>query len=425
MEDQIQALVEAPSERLHIEVKPWLDPSSNWGEGIIAKALLALRNQDGGFLLIGFDDDGSPGSRKKGLNIKSAFHIDNIQQIASRYASKPFQLHIHFRSRAGVEYPIIQVESGIKTPVFCKAELKNDKGEKVLSFGDIYVRTLSTNGVVSTSKIQKNEDFEDLLQRCFENREADHAAFLSKLIRSTSKSDIEKLLSFVSESHQATAIQPGSLELKILDYGRSRLEAQAGEREVDLSGIAFLEGALRIEGPLKKYSASREFLQLIHSANPSLTGWPIWLISQSFSDVKTHPYPYHGAWEQFIQAPGFSRYHLDFMMFSPKGEFYFARALEDDTGEKKADPEAPKTVEPIIQLLRVAEALAVGKAIASVLGDPPEELKLFFAFRWTGLKNRHLVAWSNLNFEPVLIGICTLLLLAGLRLPRPSGEDMG
>jgi len=87
------------------------------------------------------------------------------------------------------------------------------------------------------------------------------------------------------------------------------------------------------------------------------------------------------------------------MMFSPKGEFYFARALEDDTGEKKADPEAPKTVEPIIQLLRVAEALAVGKAIASVLGDPPEELKLFFAFRWTGLKNRHLVAWSNLNFD--------------------------
>jgi MFS family permease len=27
--------------------------------------------------------------------------------------------------------------------------------------------------------------------------------------------------------------------------------------------------------------------------------------------------------------------------------------------------------------------------------------------------------------EPVLIGICTLLLLAGLRLPRPSREDMG
>jgi hypothetical protein len=119
-------------------------------------------------------------------------------------------------------------------------------------------------------------------------------------------------------------------------------------------------------------------LQLIHSANPSLTGWPIWLISQSFTDEKTHPYPYQGTWEQFIQAPGFSRYHLDFMIFSPKGEFYFARALEDDTREKKAGPETPKTVEPIIQLWRVAEALAAGKAFASVLGESPEELKLFY-----------------------------------------------
>jgi hypothetical protein len=53
------------------------------------------------------------------------------------------------------------------------------------------------------------------------------------------------------------------------------------------------------------------------------------------------------------------------MIFSPKGEFYFARALEDDTREKKAGPETPKTVEPIIQLWRVAEALAAGKAFAS------------------------------------------------------------
>jgi predicted HTH transcriptional regulator len=88
MENQIQALVDAPSERLNIEVKPWLDPSSNWGEAIIAKALLALRNQNGGFLLIGFNDDGSPGSLIKRLDIKSAFHIDNIQQIVFRYASR-------------------------------------------------------------------------------------------------------------------------------------------------------------------------------------------------------------------------------------------------------------------------------------------------------------------------------------------------
>ena len=74
------------------------------------------------------------------------------------------------------------------------------------------------------------------------------------------------------------------------------------------------------------------------------------------------------------------------MIFNPEGEFYFARALEDDTQKKRANPEAPKTVEPVIQLLRVAETLAVGKALASILGDPPDELTLFFGFRWRGIK---------------------------------------
>jgi hypothetical protein len=42
-----------------------------------------------------------------------------------------------------------------------------------------------------------------------------------------------------------------------------------------------------------------------------------------------------------------------------------------------------------------------------------------------GSLSDHLGLHAAFTIEPVLIGICTLLLLAGLRLPRPSGEDMG
>ena len=399
MDDQIQQLVDAPSERLNIEVKPWLDPSKDWGEEKIAKALLALRNQNGGFLVIGFkDDDLSPAPPIKGLDIRSAFHIDKIQWIVSRYASRPFPIDIHFPSRDGVEHPVIQVESGIRTPVYCKQELII-QGKKVLSFGDIYVRTLSSNGIVSSSKIQKHEDLEDLLQRCFENREADHVAFLAKLMRSVSKADAAKFLSLISEIQEPSKSEPSEEELRILNYGRARFneEAETEDHEVDLTDLAFLEGALKITGPLKRFSLNREFLNFLHSANPSLTGWPIWLISQSFTDKKTHPYPYEGTWEQFVQAVG-NHYHLDFMIFSPKGQFYFARALEDDS-QKSHFPEAPRTVDPLIQLARVAETLAVGKAFASVLGENPEELTLSFGFRWTGLKDRRLFAWSNPGFD--------------------------
>jgi hypothetical protein len=134
-------------------------------------------------------------------------------------------------------------------------------------------------------------------------------------VRSASKTDIKKIVSIISENHKAAKIEPGSAELRILDYGLSKFHEEAGEREVDLSDFGLLKAALGIEGPLKKYATSREFLHFLNSANPSLTGWPIWLVSQSFMDQKTHPYPYQATWEQFIEAPGFSGYHLDFMMF--------------------------------------------------------------------------------------------------------------
>jgi hypothetical protein len=120
IEDQIQRLVNQPTERLNVELKSWIDPSSRKGQFMIGKACLALRNQNGGFLLIGFDDNGSPLPLENGLDVRAAFHIDNIQKIVSQFASKPFSVEVHFRQRDGVDYPVVQVESGVKTPVACE-----------------------------------------------------------------------------------------------------------------------------------------------------------------------------------------------------------------------------------------------------------------------------------------------------------------
>jgi hypothetical protein len=131
---------------------------------------------------------------ENGLDVRATYHVDHIQEIVSRFASKPFSVEVHFRQRDGVEYPVIQVESGIKTPVACKADLEDEKGEKekkgkkLLSANEIYVRTLNANGIASSSKISGN-DLDDVVERCFQNREADHAIFLSKLIRDLSKAD--------------------------------------------------------------------------------------------------------------------------------------------------------------------------------------------------------------------------------------------
>lgn len=55
-QSQIDELVARPSEGLNVEVKTWIDPDAPDGMAKIVRAALALRNRNGGYLLIGFDD---------------------------------------------------------------------------------------------------------------------------------------------------------------------------------------------------------------------------------------------------------------------------------------------------------------------------------------------------------------------------------
>ena len=55
-EKQIAALLHQPSEGLQVELKTWLDPRNDESVAKLVKAIFAIRNRNGGFLVIGFDD---------------------------------------------------------------------------------------------------------------------------------------------------------------------------------------------------------------------------------------------------------------------------------------------------------------------------------------------------------------------------------
>jgi len=59
-EQFLNQLVANSSESLGIELKEWLDPNTTVGKAKLVKACLALRNNNGGCLLVGFNDDGTP-----------------------------------------------------------------------------------------------------------------------------------------------------------------------------------------------------------------------------------------------------------------------------------------------------------------------------------------------------------------------------
>jgi hypothetical protein len=55
--------------------------------------------------------------------VQSAFHLDVIQGLISRYASEPFELAVDFGTRDGQKYPVVVIPEGVRTPVAVKRDL--------------------------------------------------------------------------------------------------------------------------------------------------------------------------------------------------------------------------------------------------------------------------------------------------------------
>ena len=153
-----------------------------------------------------------------------------------------------------------------------------------------------------------------------------------------------------------------------------------------------------IDPPRTQTLPDQVFLSTIAGSNPQLTGWPVWLDSRSFTDLQSRPKVTDRAWEVLIVSLEDWSHHIDFYRLDPKGEFYLWRNLQDDVSDKIK----PGTLlEPIIVILRVTEAIAVGLSIAKALTQDVETTRLGFAFRWKKLKGRKLEPWANSGVIPI------------------------
>jgi hypothetical protein len=94
-------LVAALSEGLNVEIKRWISPTELGGLAKIIKGILGIRNRNGGFFIVGFDDKTLlPDEENRIKDYKSLYHIDEIQRIVSDFASEVFEVTVGF-GRAG------------------------------------------------------------------------------------------------------------------------------------------------------------------------------------------------------------------------------------------------------------------------------------------------------------------------------------
>jgi hypothetical protein len=395
---RIQELVTRLAESLNVEVKTWIDPDDPAGMAKIVRAALALRNRNGGYLVIGFDDKTlQPHTANRPLDVRSKFHIDKIHGIVSRYASELFEVAVAFGERDGQDYPVIVVPEGVRTPVAAKADLFDTSKQRLVRHGDVYFRTLAANGTPSTAPARP-EDWRDIVEICFDNREADVGRFLRRQLAGRDAASLLSALAQFGLAHNVPA--PPSLRERaeaLLGDGDQRFRKTIDGRTFNADEKPLLEAgswsvALVIDPPQAARVPDQIFLTTLASSNPQYTGWPIWLDSRTFTDQRHAPVVKGKAWEALIvSAQGWSR-HLDFCRLDPKGEFYLRRALQDDLTDKIA----PKTaLDPVVVLIRVAEAIAVSLAFAKALGWKDDTTRLGFAFRWTKLSGRELVSWAN------------------------------
>ncbi|MCE0497329.1 MAG: ATP-binding protein [Methylacidiphilales bacterium] len=392
--NQLQALVTNPSESLSVELKGWLNPKTAQHEAKIAKALLALRNQNGGTLILGIDGNtlSVDATNPKPADVRLTYHADEIQMIVSRYASDIFPVEVHFIEHQGETYPVICVPAGVKTIVAAKQSLL-DGGKLLVKEHQVYVRTLNSNGTVSTSEA-RHDDWEGILEICMDNREADVARFLRRYFGDR---DVKSALQALGTSleDRLFKLQQGSFQRfnAIVNHAEQQIPTNAGWWDV----------AAIIEGKVPERRCNSEFRNLIIRNNPRYTGWPLWVDGQGIKYARGQESPVDNFWECALVKPpvegmgNLAIRNIDFWRISPIGEMYVLRFLEDDLLPVERGVPPLTVLDFAIVTWRTTEALLVPLAFAKAMGCDPDACSINYRFSWARLKDRGLTCWSDMR----------------------------
>ena len=241
------------------------------------------------------------------------------------------------------------VPEGVRVPVAAKADLLDANGGTLVRVGDVYFRTLGSNGTVSTS-VARSSDWRDIVEICFENRDADIGRFLRRHIGDRDVSTLLQPQPTLRDRAEA-----------LLDNGERRYQEALRRRKLGAEQIKEFDtgawGVALVVDPARPTAvADKQFLSSFAAANPNYSGWPVWQDPRGFTDPNSRPTVIEKGWESLLEFRG-AFIHADFMRMDPKGEFYLHRLLPDDFSDQVQRGTA---LDAILVVQWAAEAIAVG-----------------------------------------------------------------
>jgi len=159
---RLESLSRNPREDLEVELKGWLDLNQGEHKADLVKAILALANHGGGYVLIGYDD-ATRGPAPRPASVTSGYDQDTVNGIVRRYADP--QLHVQVERAPDAnddEHPVIIVPGGHSVPVRCKKDGPN--GAHVRQHA-IYIRRPGP----ASEEPQTAQEWQELIRRCVLN----------------------------------------------------------------------------------------------------------------------------------------------------------------------------------------------------------------------------------------------------------------
>ena len=157
---RLEDLLINPMESLDVEFKGWLDLRDNRDKATLAKALMALANHGGGYVVFGLTESGGKYVEAEGRpEDLQAYSTDAVNGIVSRYADPVFHCETIIVDSESGAYPIVTVPGDHKTPIRCR---RHGPNEEVVQLNKHYVRKPGPK----SEDIQDSGDWDRLLKRC-------------------------------------------------------------------------------------------------------------------------------------------------------------------------------------------------------------------------------------------------------------------
>ncbi len=383
-QERLRDLLIAPHEDLGLELKNWLDLRGNEDhKAVLAKAILALANHGGGFLIIGLDEANGVVSESAARPATfDSYDQDFINGIMQRYADPGFHCSVHIvANQQGAQFPIVAVPGGHRVPI--RARRAGPNGN-IVEANAIYIRKPGPRSEIPLGA----HEWDGLLARCFANRREEMFDQIRDLITGSVREVPAVAAPVVIDQWIERSLDRWSQLVADLPPG-------AGPRCPN----GFYWYAYELEGTVRNPSLP-QLPDLLRRSVVRHTGWPpFWYPTRPGIE----PYPIEDIVECWLGGDPETAIqdrdpaHSDFWRISPTGLAFLLRGYQEDGAEIQR-PGSP-IIEPGTQfditlpVWRTGEALLHVASLARNLFEGP--VTVTFVAHYAGLEGRQLTSMTG------------------------------